>query len=175
MYIRSVTAADAEALVGIYAHYVRETAITFDTDVPSVSEFENKIRHITGFYPFIAAVDGDEILGYAYADVFRSKAAFAWSVEMTIYVRRGCHRRGVGTALYLRLEELLKEQNITNLYACITYPNPESIAFHEKLGYSYIGRFEKCGYKLGQWQDVVWLGKVIGEHREVPEGVTAAK
>ena len=121
------------------------------------------------------AVENDEIIGYAYADVFRSKAAFDWSVEVTIYVRRGCHRKGVGTALYLRLEELLKKQNITNLYACITYPNPESIAFHEKLGYSYIGRFEKCGYKLGQWQDVVWLGKVIGAHGEEPEKVIAAK
>ena len=175
MYIRSVTPADAGALIEIYAPYVRETAITFDTEVPSVKEFEDKIRHITAFYPFIAAVDEGEILGYAYADVFRTKAAFAWSVEMTIYVRRDCHRQGVGKALYLRLEELLREQNITNLYACITYPNPESIAFHEKLGYSYIGRFEKCGYKLGRWQDVVWLGKVIGEHGEKPTEVTAAK
>ena len=175
MYIRSVTPEDAGKLVEIYAPYVRETAITFDTEVPTVGEFENKIRRITDFYPFIAATQGDEILGYAYADVFRSKAAFDWSVEVTIYVRRGCHRSGVGTALYLRLEELLKEQNITNLYACITYPNPESIAFHEKLGYNYIGRFEKCGYKLGQWRDVVWLGKVIGEHGGEPREVTAAK
>ena len=175
MYIRSVCPADAEELVEIYAPYVRETAITFDTEVPSPEEFCEKIRRITSFYPFIVAVEEDKILGYAYADVFRTKAAFAWSVEMTVYVRRDCHRRGVGAALYSRLEELLKEQNITNLYACITYPNPESIAFHEKLGYSYIGRFEKCGYKLGQWQDVVWLGKVIGEHGGEPRVVTAAK
>ena len=175
MYIRSVAPTDAGALADIYAPYVRETAITFDTEVPGAEEFEEKIRHITSFYPFIVAVEDDGILGYAYADVFRSKAAFAWSVEVTIYVRRGCHRRGVGRALYLRLEELLKEQNITNLYACITYPNPESIAFHEKLGYSYIGRFEKCGYKLGEWQDVVWLGKTIGEHGDEPREVTAAK
>ena len=175
MYIRNVTLADAEELVEIYAPYVRETAITFDTRVPSTEEFTEKIKHITSFYPFIVADEGGKILGYAYADVFRAKAAFAWSVEVTIYVRRGCHRSGVGTALYRRLEELLKAQNITNLYACITYPNPESIAFHEKLGYSYIGRFERCGYKLGEWQDVVWLGKAIGDHEDEPEEVTSAK
>ena len=152
-----------------------ETDVTFDTEPPTAEWFEAKIKNITAFYPFIIAEEGGEIVGYAYAHEFRPRAAFAWSAETTVYVRRGRLGGGVGRALCLKLEALLKSQGITNLYACITDTNAGSIAFHEKMGYKYIGRFESCGYKLGHWLGVVWLGKVIGERTDPPGEVKAVE
>ena len=175
MKIRPVSIADAPALAEIYAPYVLETDVTFDTDVPTAEWFEEKIRSITPFYPFIVACEDGEVLGYAYAHEFRPRTAFVWSVETTVYVRRERRGGGVGTALCRRLEELLKAQGVVNLYACITDTNRESVAFHERLGYGLIGRFENCGYKLGRWLGVVWLGKALGGHDDPPKEVQAAK
>lgn len=175
MIIRPVTLGDAATLAEIYAPYVLETDVTFDTEAPTAEWFEEKIRNITPFYPFIVAEDGGGLLGYAYAHEFRPRAAFVWSAETTVYVRRECRGRGVGKALCQRLEEILKAQGIINLYACITDTNPDSIAFHERLGYKFTGRFENCGYKLGRWLGVVWLGKTLGEHADPPAEVRGAK
>ncbi len=171
MEIRPVKLADAAALAEIYSPYVTETDVTFDTEIPTAELFEEKIRRITEFYPFIAAEEDGEVLGYAYAHEFRPRSAFVWSAETTVYVRRDRRGCGVGKALCLQLEKMLKGQGIINLYACITDTNAESIAFHERLGYKYIGCFENCGYKLGRWLGVVWLGKTVGGYDEPPAKV----
>ncbi len=168
MEIRPVRTADAAALAEIYAPYVLETDVTFDTERPTAEWFEEKIRAITEFYPFIAAVEGEELVGYAYAHEFRPRAAFAWSAETTVYVRRDRRGGGIGKALCLALEEELREMGVLNLYACVTDSNSQSIAFHEKLGYEPRGGFRECGYKLGRWLGIVWLEKRIGPHTDPP-------
>ena len=102
---------------------------------------------------------------------FKTRAAYDWAVETSIYVQKDFHGHGVGKRLYLALEDLLRQQNILNSNACITYPNPESIHFHEALGYRMVAHFSKCGYKLGRWHDMVWMEKHLAQHPEHPEPV----
>ena len=100
----------------------------------------------------------------------RERAAYDWAVETSIYVSEGARRTGAGSLLYEALEDYLKRQNVINVNACIAYPNPGSIAFHEKYGYRTVGHFTKCGYKLGQWWDMVWMEKMLGS----PSGTAGA-
>jgi Sortase and related acyltransferases len=167
--IRRAKASDAQDLLGIYAPYVRETAITFEYTVPSLKEFSERINKTLTKYPFLVAVHEAQILGYAYASAFKNRAAYDWAVETTIYVKQDNRQSGVGKKLYQNLEVVLKKQNICNLYACIAYPNPGSIGFHEHLGFQTIGHFSKCGYKFETWYDMVWMEKMIGEHDQHPE------
>lgn len=176
--IRQATEADAEELLKIYAPYVTDTAITFEYEVPTLEEFTGRIRHTLQKYPYLVALQGEEIIGYAYAGAFYGRAAYDWSVETSIYIKRGRTHGGVGKLLYQALEDALKAQNIINLYACIAYPEVEdeyltknSVSFHEHLGYRMIGTFQKCGYKFGRWYHMVWMEKMIGEHLDKPEKV----
>lgn len=169
---------DAEALRDIYAPYVTDTAITFEYDVPTVSEFRRRIENTLKKYPYIIArLDGD-IVGYAYAGAFKGRAAYDRAVETSIYIKTGLGKSGIGKALYTELERLLKLQNILNLNACIAYPETEdeyltknSADFHRHMGYSMVGEFHKCGYKFGRWYNMVWMEKHIGAHSSAPKPV----
>ena len=169
--IRPATEADAAEILNIYAPYITDTAITFEYDVPTLEEFTGRIRHTLEKYPYLVAVRDNEIIGYAYAGAFYGRAAYDWSAETTIYVKKGCRHSGVGKLLYQALETALKAQNIINLYACIGYPEEDdeyltknSKQFHEHLGYRLIGEFRKCGYKFGRWYHMVWMEKIIADH-----------
>lgn len=193
MIIEQVTVADAEELLEIYRPYVEKTAITFEYDVPSVSEFEGRIKEISAKYPYIKAVEDGQITGYAYAGVFKGRRAYDWSVETTVYVKEDRKGEGIGRALYAKLEEMLKEMGVLNMNACIGVPRkrlslnrdackeadnicPEekpdetisydSVFFHEKMGFEMVGRFHDSGYKFGKWYDMVWMEKMIGDHNE---------
>ena len=169
--IRPATPEDAEALLSIYKPYVEHTAITFEYDVPSVEEFRERIIHTLQHYPYIVAERCGEIVGYAYAGPLHARAAYAWSVETSIYVKKDEKKSGIGKALYASLEKALAAQNMTNLNACIASPvvddeylNHNSIQFHEHLGYSMVGEFHKCAYKFGRWYNMVWMEKIIADH-----------
>ena len=177
--IRPATPDDAEALLSIYAPYVEQTAITFEYEVPSVEEFRDRIVHTLKLYPYLVAqretsTNSDastEIVGYAYAGPLHARAAYAWSVETSIYVKKSEKKSGIGKALYSALEKVLAAQNITNVNACIASPetddeylNHNSIQFHQHLGYSMIGEFHKCAYKFGRWYNMVWMEKIIADH-----------
>lgn len=171
--IRIANSEDAEALLRIYAPYVRETAITFEYEVPSVEEFRQRILHTKERYPYLAAEQNGIIVGYAYAGAFHARKAYDWAVETSIYVDRNKKGNGIGRKLYDALETILREQNILNLNACIAYPTAEdeyltrdSVRFHEHLGYRMVGEFHQCGYKFHRWYNMVWMEKHIGEHLE---------
>lgn len=169
--IRSATPADAPALLSIYAPYVRETAITFEYEVPSVEEFRARIERTLGRYPYLVAERDGRPVGYAYAGPLGVRAAYDWSVEGSIYVARDARRTGAGRALYEALEAELARRGFVNLFACVTepaladdpYSNRNSIEFHEHMGYKLVGEFERCGQKFGRWYNVVWMQKVLAE------------
>lgn len=176
--IRMATKADAKEILDIYAPYVKNTAISFEYDVPSVEEFAERIKNILRKYPYIVAIDSNHIIGYAYVSSFKERAAYDRAVETTVYISQDCRGKGVGKKLYLALEEILKRQNILNLNACIAYSSTEnayltnaSIYFHERLGYKKVAHFTKCGYKFGYWYDMIWMEKIIGEHSANPKPV----
>lgn len=174
--IRMATEADAEEILKIYSPYVTNTAITFEYDIPSITEISQRINNTLKRYPYIVAVEGERIVGYAYASAFRERDAYNWAVETTIYLKQDCRGKGFGKKLYLFLEELLKRQNILNLNACVAYTTEEdihldntSMVFHQHLGYSKAAHFTKSGYKFGAWYDIIWMEKLIGEHSKEPE------
>jgi L-amino acid N-acyltransferase YncA len=171
MNIRTATPDDAEALLSIYRPYVEHTAISFEYEVPSVEEFRQRIVDHLEHFPYLVAEEGDRILGYAYVGKFQERAAYQWSVETSIYVAQGLHRQGIGSRLLTALEEACRDKGIQNMYACISYVEPEdeylthdSVLFHERMGYRMVGRFLKCGRKFGRWYDIVWMEKLIGNH-----------
>ena len=166
LVIRTARENDAAALLDIYEPYVRTTMVTFEVDVPTVEDFAGRIKKTLAQYPYLVAELDGEIVGYAYASRFRTRAAYDWSAETSVYVRMGLHRGGIGSALYHALEDGLRKIGIVNLVACITYPNPESVSFHDKFGYRRVGVMEKIGYKAGKWLDVIWMQKTIGEFGE---------
>lgn len=169
MNIRIASPEDAPALVEIYAPYVKDTTVSFEYDVPTAEEFADRIRLTLEKYPYLVAEENGRILGYTYASAFKSRAAYNWSVETTIYVRQYEQQHGMGSALYQALEEQLNRQHICNLCACIAYPNPASIEFHKKFGYKLIAHFHRSGYKLGAWQDMVWMEKELCPHTVPPQ------
>lgn len=171
LHIRAASESDAEALLAIYAPYVRETAITFEYDVPTVEEFARRIRRTLERYPYLVAEESGAVAGYAYAGAFQSRPAYGWGAEVTVYVERSRRRGGVGRALYEALERAARAQGILNLNACIASPSGEddyltadSEAFHARMGYELVGRFHRCGHKFDRWYDMVWMEKLIGEH-----------
>ena len=169
--IRDVKVEDAERLLEIYSYYVNETAITFEYEVPTVEEFSERIRNISSKYPYIVLEDDGKIYGYSYAGTFKARAAYDKSCELTIYLDKDSQKKGYGRALYAELEKRLLEIGIENLYACIGDPVVEdkyltknSERFHAHLGFNKIGSFFKCGYKFGNWYNMIWMEKFIGTH-----------
>lgn len=165
--IRTAKVEDAEKLLDIYSFYVKNTAVTFEYEVPSVEEFQNRIRHILEHYPYLVAEADDEIIGYAYAGRLRPRAAFAWDVELSVYLKKDIRRAGIGKQLYTLMEEILKEQGVVKAVALITKPMDEyssfnSVQFHEKMGYAHAGELKDCGYKFGRWYTLLYMDRQIG-------------
>ena len=162
---------DIPAMLEIYAYYVKNTAISFEYEVPDEAEFTRRFETVTAKYPFLAAKQDGKTVGYAYAHEFIARAAYRFSAESTIYIDKDHHRLGIGKMLYEELERLLVPLGITNLYACIGVPSEDdgylthnSIDFHRHIGFEQVGVFHNCGYKFGRWYDMVWAEKIIGEH-----------
>ena len=169
--IRSAVPADAEGLLEIYSYYVKNTAISFEYEAPSVEEFTSRIESTLKKYPYLVLESAGGIMGYAYAGPFKTREAYKYSVESTIYLKNGVQKKGYGKALLLSLEEELHNRGFTNINACIAftekedeYLNNNSTEFHKAMGYRLVGIFSKCAYKFDRWYDMLWMEKHIGEH-----------
>ncbi len=168
--IRTATVNDASTLLSIYALYVEKTAITFEYTVPTIEDFANRIQQTLARYPYLVAETEDgAILGYAYAGAYKTRAAYDWAVETTVYVQENCPVKGIGTQLYQALEAVLMQQNVVQLLACITAGNQRSEHFHQKFGYQHVGLYTQVGFKFNQWFDVVWMQKTLTEPTIPPQ------
>ncbi|WP_374284467.1 N-acetyltransferase family protein [Lactococcus sp.] len=167
MEIRFATKKDAAACLEIYRPYVEKTAITFEYDVPSVTEFAKRIEVTAADFPYFVALEEGKIIGYAYASRYRERKAYDWVVELSIYVDENEQHHGTGKILYQKLLSALTKLNYQRAYACITYPNENSVAFHEHLGFHWIGVFEKSGYKFEQWWGISWMDIALQKSDEV--------
>ena len=166
--IRPITPDDAPALSEIYGYYVENTAVSFEYVAPTAEEFRERISHTLENYPYLAAVCGDSIIGYAYAREFVGRAACAHCVEVSVYISRDSRRSGAGRVLYEEMERRLREMGILNVYASIAYADEEdpylthdSPRFHERMGFTQVARFHRCGRKFGNWYDLIWVEKFI--------------
>ncbi|MEM9741105.1 MAG: arsinothricin resistance N-acetyltransferase ArsN1 family B [Pseudomonadota bacterium] len=159
MRIRSATAADASAILAIYGPIVEQTAISFETEVPTAEAMAERIERARADYAFVVAETDDRCLGYAYAGVLRLRAAYRASVETSVYVAENAHRRGIAGSLYQALFGQLNANGSHGFHtalAAITLPNDASVHFHEAFGFKAVGRFREVGYKFGRWHDVGW-------------------
>lgn len=167
--IRLATENDSESLLNIYGEFILNTSVTFETAVPSVMEFSNRIRNVLESFPWLVCEINGENVGYAYASKHRERAAYQWSVDVTVYIYPQFHRKHIATALYTALIELLKIQGYYSAFAGVSLPNLNSEGFHESFGFKPIGVFHNVGYKLGEWRDVKWFELAISEYSKKPE------
>ena len=164
--IRNAAPADAGRILEIYAYYVEHTAISFEYQVPTLTEFQARMKETMGRYPYLVAEADGKILGYAYAHPYAPRPAYQWGAELTIYLRQGVTHRGMGSTLYGALFDLLRLQGVRTVYGCITAENHPSVAMHRALGFAEGGLFRNAGYKFGRWLDVLWLEKSLGAYTD---------
>ena len=167
--IRLAAEGDAEGILAIYAPIVRETAISFEVEPPDVNAMRRRITETLAHLPWLVCERRGEVLGYAYASTHRTRAAYQWSVDVSVYVHARIRRSGVGKALYTSLLRFLDLQGFYNVYAGITLPNPASVRLHESLEFQPVGVYRAVGYKLGAWHDVGWWHLALRPHA-VPPG-----
>jgi phosphinothricin acetyltransferase len=166
--LRLATPGDAKGILDIYAPYIQNTSFTFETEIPSIGEFAERIRTYLVNWPWLVCEIDGIIGGYAYATRHRERTAYQWCTESSVYIRDEYQRAGIAKALYTALLEILKKQGFRNVYAVINLPNDKSVAFHERCGFKYFATYEKVGYKLGQWKNVGWWRLKINEFGDEP-------
>lgn len=177
--VRVAALDDAPAIATIYRHYVETSAATFEYVAPDDDEIRRRMAAVLERYPYFVAVREGIVIGFTYAAPLRTRPAYDWSCETTIYVAPGRRTTGVGRALYEALEDALRRMGILSAYACVACPNPgdehltdASSRFHERMGYAKVGEFADCGNKFGRWYDIAWMKKDLGPHEPDPRPVT---
>lgn len=169
--IRMATIEDAKEINQIYEKYILETAITFEYDPVPLSEFEKRIQTILTKLPYLVCEVDDCIAGYAYVAPFKTRAAFAWDVEITVYLHSNYYRRNIGRGLYEAIFEIVKKLGYINIYALITDENEISIKMHEAMGFHVVGYYPETGYKFNQWWGLYVLHKRLSDRLGKPEPI----
>lgn len=168
MRYRTASISDAPALLQIYGEYI-DTPITFEYALPSVAEFEERIRSISAFFPYLVLEDdAGEIVGYAYAHRHMERAAYQWNAELSIYLSKKIAGKGWGARTYGLLMELLALQGMKAAYGCVTSPNPPSDRLHKLMGFELVGTYPLAGWKNGRWHSVSWYRKALGSYEGEP-------
>lgn len=166
--IRLASTDDAAAIQGIYAPVVRDTVVSFEVDAPSVQDMAQRIANTLPQFPWLVCEHQGEVVGYVYATAHSERAAYAWSVNVSVYIHPRCHRCGVGRALYTSLFAILRLQGFYNAYAGATLPNPGSVGLHEEMGFRPVGVYEAVGYKFSAWHSVGWWQLALQERVAAP-------
>ncbi|ELY55836.1 GNAT family N-acetyltransferase [Natronolimnohabitans innermongolicus] len=170
--IRLARRSDASAVRDIYAPFCESTPVTFEETPPAAAEMADRIASTLETYPWLVCELDGEVVGYAYASRLRKRRAYQWTVELSVYVAESARQSGVGRALYQALFAVLERQGVRDAYAVTTVPNPETERFHERLGFDRCVDFPAIGYTDGDWYDVAWWRRRIGEKASDPEPIT---
>jgi L-amino acid N-acyltransferase YncA len=166
--IRLATVEDAEQIQAIYAPFCSHSPVTFETQAPTVEEMGQRINKLLQQYPWLVCYNKDKILGYVYAAPHHERAAYQWSVNVSVYIHETARRLGIGRALYTSLFKILELQGYYNAYAGISLPNPASLRLHEAMGFQLAGMYPNVGFKAGAWHDVAWLVLALKEELTNP-------
>ena len=155
--VRDATPSDAPACAAVYRPYVVGTAVTFETEPPSPQEMAARIAAAASTHAWLVLEEAGEVVGYAYGGPFRSRAAYRWSCEVSVYLATGWRGRGGGRALYAELLDRLGRRGFRTALAGMTLPNDASVGLHAALGFEPVGTFRAVGWKHGAWRDVTWV------------------
>lgn len=167
MRIRFAQEKDAAALLEIYKQYI-DTSITFEYNLPSKEEFQRRIWEYSKEYPYFICTENGRCVGYVYAHRAQERAAFQWNAELSIYLDKNYHEKGVGSILYEMMFEILSLQGIKTVYGLVTTPNPKSMKLHEKTGFQLAGTYHNTGFKAEKWCDLLLYEKQIGDYDTKP-------
>ena len=154
MNVRRVKAEDAAPIADIYNFYVSNTHHTFETEKITLAGMRKRIGEIAGNFPFLVCEENGEIFGYAFATRYKARQAYRHSVEVSVYVKDGSHKKGIGKSLYQGLLESLAETDVHAIIAGIALPNDASVRLHERFGFEKVAHFREVGFKFGRWIDV---------------------
>ncbi|HKR50074.1 MAG TPA: GNAT family N-acetyltransferase [Pseudonocardiaceae bacterium] len=168
MRVRDAGEGDAGACAAIYAPYVTDTAITFETDPPAATEMAVRIATVTRTHAWLVLENQGRVVGYAYGAAFKARAAYRWSCEVSIYLEYGRQRTGGSRALYDALFARLAERGFRIAVAGITLPNDASVGLHRALGFEPVGIYRRTGWKHGMWHDVAWVQRTIATGQDPP-------
>lgn len=166
MKIQIANSSHAEQISAIYAPFVTDGLVTFETQIPGIEEFEYRIAQYSQKYPWLVMVEGTTVLGYTYASAYRERVAYQWVAECSVYIHPDHKKKGIAGRLYAALFKLLQRQGIYKVYAVITVPNPESVGFHEEMGFRWFATYENVGYKSDHWCHVGWWQLTLKEPDE---------
>lgn len=169
--IRMADLEDAKAVYDIYEPYILNTVITFEYDKVPVGAFRERMKKVMEKFPWLVCEIDGEIAGYAYCSPHLERAAFAWDCECSVYLNEKYHRRGIGTALYDALFQIVKKQGVYNIYSLICVPHESSVALHKKYGFSEVGTYYNTAYKLGRWRHLLVMEKRLEEALGEPKPV----
>lgn len=160
--VRPATEMDAAACAAIYAPYVTDTAVSFETEPPSAEEMADRIASASVNHAWLVLEEAGVVVGYAYGIPFRDRAAYRWTCEVSVYMQMGRRRTGGGRALYEALLARLAERGYHLAVAGMTLPNEASVGLHRALGFEPVGTYREVGFKHGRWHDVAWVQRILG-------------
>jgi L-amino acid N-acyltransferase YncA len=166
--VRDATAADAAACAVLYAPYVTDTVVTFETEPPTAEQMTERIAAAQRRHAWLVLEDDGDVVGYAYGGPYKERAAYRWSCEVSVYLERGRRRTGGGRALYEALFARLAERGFRTAVAGMTLPNPASEGLHRALGFEPVGVYRRIGWKHGAWHDVAWMQRTLARTDDPP-------
>jgi L-amino acid N-acyltransferase YncA len=166
--VRPATAGDAEACAAIYAPYVADTAVSFETEPPAAGEMARRIAAASDRHAWLVLEDDGRVVGYAYGTPHQTRAAYRWACEVSVYLEPGRRRTGAGRNLYDALFASLVDLGYLTALAGMTLPNPASEGLHRSMGFEPIGTWRRIGWKFGAWHDVLWMQRRLAAGSEPP-------
>lgn len=167
--VRSATVADAASCAAIYGPYVTDTAISFETVPPNREQMAQRIAAALRRHAWLVLEDDGEVVGYAYGGPFKSRPAYRWSCEVSVYLKLGRRRTGAGRALYSALFDRLAERGFRTAVAGMTLPNDASVGLHQAMGFEPVGTYRRIGWKQHEWHDVAWAQRPLVLGGEPPD------
>ena len=167
--IRFAAPDDAGRILEIYAPYITDTVISFEYDVPSLADFTARVKRISSKYPYLVYERDGVVVGYAYASPYIERAAYDYTVDLSVYVDAAYCGQNIGECLYASLLDILAKQGFYNAYACITATNQNSLNFHKRMGFTDASTHPLAGFKHGKWLDVCWYYKRLQADTNPPQ------
>ncbi len=160
--VRDAATTDAAAIADIYNHYISETTVTFEEEPVFPGQMLGRLEEARrALLPWLVAEQGGRVVGYAYASPWKTRTAYRFSVEITIYLSPGLTGGGIGTKLYNQLFQTLEDQPIHAVIAGIALPNDASVGIHQKFGMKKVAHFREVGFKFNTWIDVGYWQRIL--------------
>ncbi len=159
--IRDVTSTDAQQIADIYNYYILNTTVTFEEEEVLAQTMQERISEVTSKYPWLVYEKNGEVLGYAYGSAWKSRCAYKFSVETTVYLKHGLSQKGIGSELYRELLVRLKKLQLHGIIGGVALPNDACIALHQKFGFEKVAHFKEVGFKFEKWIDVTYWEKIL--------------